>query len=452
MNIHLVRAIHLIQQDRFELAEEQLRLALAQESNNAECHALLSACLTERKEFKQATEEAQQAIFHAPDLALGHLALARVLRARNRLKEARAAVHEAIRIDPADSQSFSVLASIEAASGQWKACRDAADLGLEADPEDVTCANYRALALTNLGDREAAGQSIQEALLRDPENSETHANEGWRNLHAQRPNEAMLHFQEALRLDPNSEWARAGIVEAMKSRNFIYRWMLSFFLWMQSFSPRVQLALVLGAAFGMRSLVQFMVSVPVLKPLAIPLALSYGLFVIMTWCSSTLFNLVLMLNRFGRLALTPDQRTEATLAGICVAMFPATATIVAYKIRHNFSELWFTLITTVLFVGVIIPLVTTMRNHGTRRIVAAIWTAGVLGLVIYSNVSSIQLFDKLKAVEITYGITLDSTPAGAEDAMRQIIGAQSMNMSRAIWAIMLSTWLGMALQLIPVRR
>jgi tetratricopeptide (TPR) repeat protein len=60
MNIHLNRAHLLMQQHRFDLAEEQLRLALAEGSETATAHAFLSLCLIESGKIEDAIREAQQ--------------------------------------------------------------------------------------------------------------------------------------------------------------------------------------------------------------------------------------------------------------------------------------------------------------------------------------------------------------------------------------------------------
>ena len=69
---------------------------------------------------------------------------------------------------------------------------------------------------------------------------------GWTLLHDGDPRKAMGHFREALRLDPGMEWARAGIVEAMKARSLIYRIFLSYFLFMNRLSGNAQWATVCG--------------------------------------------------------------------------------------------------------------------------------------------------------------------------------------------------------------
>jgi hypothetical protein len=50
----------------------------------------------------------------------------------------------------------------------------------------------------------------------------------------------------------------------------------------------------------------------------VPLLVLYVLFVIMTWVSSPLFDLLLRLNRFGRLALSREQIITSNWVAICV--------------------------------------------------------------------------------------------------------------------------------------
>ncbi|MCA9036102.1 MAG: tetratricopeptide repeat protein [Planctomycetaceae bacterium] len=467
MNEHLRRATFLMQQSRYELAESELRLALAEDSGNAIAHAFLAMCLSERDQHAAATDEAQQAILHSPDLAIGHYAMAWVMRERNRLTEARTAINEAIRIDPADVNSFAMLASIEAKANQWKSCRIAAERGLEIDPEDVDCTNLLAIAMTSMGDREQAGVTIREALQRDPDNTITHANEGWRLLGRHEPEKAMLHFQEALRLDASNEWARAGIVEAMKARHFIYRWMLSFFLWLNSFSPRVQILLVLGIMFGQGLLSRVLNTVPFLQPFAVLISLTYILFAWMTWTSSSLFNLVLMANRFGRLALTPKQRLEASLAGICVAVGPLSAMIIWFS-NDLPQAAWLGMLAALLFPGMVIPVATAAKSKGMRQAVASAWCVGVLWFVLQANFSATRLTSQI--ISTVQGIrsleesstteTGQSTVLPVDDPEIQFIkDAASTEVSNylsqliaALRGIAYSTWLGLAITVIPERK
>src|SRR5204863_7764085 len=131
-----------------------------------------------------------------------------------------------------------------------------------------------------------AGATIDATLAKNPENALTHANQGWTFLERGDPKKALHHFREALRLDPENEWARQGIVEALKARNIIYAVMLKYFLWMSRFSSRGQWFIILGAYIGNRVLGAVAAANPKLAPWIIPVRILYVCFALMTWMAS----------------------------------------------------------------------------------------------------------------------------------------------------------------------
>ena len=56
---------------------------------------------------------------------------------------------------------------------------------------------------------------------------------GWAFLNTKDYDQAFAHFREALRLDPESEFARRGVIEAIKAKNRFYALTLAYFLWME---------------------------------------------------------------------------------------------------------------------------------------------------------------------------------------------------------------------------
>lgn len=315
---HFQRAQLLLEQSRYELAERELRQALADAPNDAGAHALLSLCLIESKKYAEATQAAEQAIHLAPDAPFGHYVLSRVMLSRNRLDQAAEAAQAAIHIDPLDADYWAQMSAIRYEQRRWQDALDAAEAGLDQDAEHVGCTNLRAMTLVKLGRREQAGQTIDAALARNPENAISHANMGWTLLEQRQPEKAMEHFREALRLDPQLDWARAGIVEALKAKHFIYGLMLRYFLWMARLSGQAQWGIVLGAYFGNRLLGGFARSNPEWAPWVLPIQLLYLAFCVLTWIASPLFNLILRLNRFGRLALSREQIVASNWVGGCL--------------------------------------------------------------------------------------------------------------------------------------
>lgn len=335
-NAHLERAILLYSQQRYDLAEPELRQALAADPDEAQGHALLALCLARRKEYDEATGEAEHAIHAAPDYPFAHYVMASVMLERNRFAEAMSSTKEALRLDPYNPSYFAMLAHLHLQDQHWEDALSAAEHGLEIDAEHVECNNLRAVALVKLGRRDEAGQTIDAALRRDPENADTHANQGWAMLEARQPQKAMDHFREALRLEPDNEWARRGIIEAMKAQYFIYGLMLRYFLWMGKLGARMGWGLIIGAYFGFQYLNNLSNSNPAWAPYLWPLLTAYFAFVLMTWVAQPLFNLVLRTSRFGRLVLTPEEIRQSSWIGlalggalVCAVIWFATGSAMA---------------------------------------------------------------------------------------------------------------------------
>lgn len=318
MNPHLQRATVLIQQERWELAEEQIRLSLASQPDDSYAHALLAICLTERKQYDAAEAEARQAVHLGPAEDFSHYAHARLLFERNRFKEAAAAIEQAIQCNPTDADYHGLLAAIHFNEKRWQECLTTTENGLQFDPEHIGCNNLRAMALVKLGRRVEAGLTIDAALQRNPDNSDTHANRGWALLESGDRRKALEHFKEALRLEPTNDWARAGIVEALKAANPAYSLALRYFFWMSRLSTRTQWIVVVGGYLGNRILSDVRRSHPNLAPWILPVQIAYIAFALLTWLADPLCNLLLRLNRYGRLALSEEQTTASNWVGGCL--------------------------------------------------------------------------------------------------------------------------------------
>jgi tetratricopeptide (TPR) repeat protein len=301
MSSHIERARLLINQSRYELATRELQKALVADPDDPVAHALMAICLAEQKKFDQAYDEARQAAVLAPDLPYTQYVLAYARFQQDFLPEAEQAINKAIHLDPWDADYFSLLAQIKYQQKKWQAALDAAENGLEIEAEHLGCANLRAMALNQLGRGEEARRSLEDALAQDPENAFTHANQGWMALQRGDAKKALEHFREALRLDPTNDWARSGMVEALKGRYFVYRLMLKYHFFMSRLSGRKQWWVLIGLLLVAR-IVPF-------------LFIPYLLFVFLSWTSDPLSNLLLRLNRYGRLLLTKEEIIASNFVG-----------------------------------------------------------------------------------------------------------------------------------------
>lgn len=316
MNVHLMRAGLLLEQSRWDMAERELRQALMTDGDDSEAHRLLALCLDAQERFDDAEAEARMAIHLAPDEAAPHAALAIVLTSRNRFDGALEAVEEALRLDPYDSRTFGQASLLWFQKKEWQKSLEAADKGLEIDAEDRGCLNYRAMALVKLGRKAEAGRTLDGVLALDPNDARSHANQGWTCLETGDREKALEHFREALSLDPMSEWARQGILEALKAKYFLYRILLSYFLFMAKLSTRTQWMIMIG----MLLLQNFVADISRRNPAAAPflkwVLFAYAVLALFTWLGYPLFNLLLFTNRFGRLTLFREQKQGAITVGI----------------------------------------------------------------------------------------------------------------------------------------
>jgi tetratricopeptide (TPR) repeat protein len=372
----------LIQQSRYDLAEAELRQALGNDPENAEAHALLALVKIELGQKKEAVEEAEAAVGLDPDDAGKHYFLALVHHRCDRENEAFSAVQEAIRLDPEEAENYALLSSILLSKKKWKDALEASERGLAIDPENIECTNLRAIALVRLGRKSEAGATIEEALRSDPENAVTHANQGWTLLHKGEHEKAMGHFREALRLDPTSDWARSGIVEALKARNPIYKVMLSYFLWMSRLSAKARWGVIIGALVLYRVVSGITRSTPELRPLAYVALALYGCFFLLSWISYPLFNLVLRLNRFGRLALSKEDITASNWLGACIIL--ALLSLVTGLLLNQTDLLWGAAVAAAMMVPVagVFHANTKKGRLFLALYAVALATAGALGVAL----------------------------------------------------------------------
>lgn len=382
MSPRLERAWLLYQQSRYDRAEVEVRRALADDPDDAFAHALLSQCLLHQKKYPESADEAERAIASDPGLPFAYFASAAVAAGRRYYRDAESAIQNAIQLDPTNADYYSLLAAIRAEQERWKGALQAAETGLEHDPEHPCCTNLRAMALTHLGRKDEAARTLEGALARDPDNAFAHANRGWSLLHERKPQDALHHFHEALRLEPDLDYARAGMIEAIKARYWFYRQVLSYFLWMSRLSPQVRWGVVIGLLVVQQVVAATARSNPELKPFLYPVLIAYGAFALTTWVAAPLSNLFLRLNRFGRLALAPEERAGANLVGVAVLatigclIYAATQPEV-YDVPGWFGALGFALLMIPISGIYIVP-------AGWPRRVMALYTLGMTGLIVVS--------------------------------------------------------------------
>jgi tetratricopeptide (TPR) repeat protein len=404
----------LLDARRYQDAEAKLREILTRTPTHARAHALLSHALYLQDHNLGALQEAQTAVGLAPTDPTGHYVQSLALLQLGRTSQALTAIEEALRLNPEFAPYYATLSQIYVRKKDWKKALAAAEEGLRVDAEHVHCINLRALALVNMGQEDEADQTIEAALARDPENATTHANLGWALLHRGDHQQALTHFREALRLNPMSDWARQGIVEALKARNVVYRLMLRYFLWMSRLTTAEQWGAVAAVSGARRALHVIARQAPILYVIVLPLSLVYFFFAVLTWTARPLFALLLRFDRFGRLALPREEIVASNWVGACLSVSlgnlilgPALGLVLGLTAgfeRAAFPLLAF-LVLALAALAMIVPIAGVFRcAAGGGRVVLAVYTVllGLTGLAA----SALPLFGAWGAAAAVVPATL----------------------------------------------
>ncbi|MBK0402612.1 tetratricopeptide repeat protein [Adhaeribacter sp. BT258] len=366
------RALLLIQQRKFNLAEAELRNALSQDLDNAQNHAFLALCLMNQQKTREALQEVDLAIALEPDFAFPHYIQSLIFYNEDKLDACETAIKEAIRLDSYDATFYDILGSVFFKQKNFREAMRIAEEGLTIDPENVDCLNLKARALNLLGDKKLAADSYKNAFYHEPENDLTHANQGWSYIETGEYKKALEHFQEALRLNPNSDFAREGLVEALKAKYWIYRAVLNLNYKMLSLGSGARWGMMIGVILFVR-----------VMPILIPF---YLVLIFFTWFSDLIFNTLLRFNTYGRQALSAEQIKGSN---IFLAFLTGGATALT---AGNFLAIESFEVLGIVLIGLLFPVAGTlsMENKTARKksfyatLVLAAAGIAFLGTVVFS--------------------------------------------------------------------
>lgn len=301
------RAQLLINQNRFDLAEQELGSLLAKDPQDARAHLLMAIVYKHTKRYREATDAARHAIGLEPDNPRCHLILASVFLMRNRYEEAEASALEAVRLDPYDEDACALMAQLKYSTKDWQEALDWAKKGLQIDPDEPTCHSLRTLALERLGRKDVAVATSAEALARNPDDSYTHATHAWALLNQGKHREAQESFREALRLDPTNDFAKHGMIQALNANHFLFRMIFKWYSFIGRVAGKYQWGIILGLYFGVRFLQSMADKFPAWAPLIWPIIFLYLIFAITSWIANPLFNTILRFNKYGKYLLDDRQ-------------------------------------------------------------------------------------------------------------------------------------------------
>jgi Tfp pilus assembly protein PilF len=309
-----VRAELLVDQGRWAEAERSLREALVQEPNDAEALFLLAACQYRMDgREKDALGTIERAIAVEPAESSLHALRAMILGYLRKPAEAHASARQAIELDPQSTYAWMAQAQVYMNESKWKEAEESARTALAIDPEHDEAGRILAETLRLQGRTNENVAEVARILERDPESAPNHAAAGWAALQRGDRKAAEAHFLEALRIRPDTESAREGLLASLKARSPVYRAYLAYAFFMQRLAPRMQWVVIIGLLVGVR-VARNLLTGP-LAPLGLLVGALYFFFVLWVHLASGVGHLMVWLDRTARHALRPREAVDGLVVG-----------------------------------------------------------------------------------------------------------------------------------------
>lgn len=385
----ILRGLQLKDLGRYADAENAFREALAQEPNDAFALHQLAACqLHQPQRKREALATIDRAIAKEPNDADHHVLRSYILSVLDRPRDGLAAAQTALSLDPHHAGAFTAEAQAHLQTEQWPRAEQSARQALALDADNSAAANQLAQALRLQNKNAENAAHLAGMLARDPEDPFTHANAGWTALQRGEHRAAETHFREALRLDPDFESARDGLLNSFRARSPIYRTYLRYCFFMQRLSSGARWAVIIGLYFGVKLAGQI--------PGGDALVALYMLFVLWVWVAKPVGNFFLLFDSFARYALRPREKLEAAAVG--GSLGPGLALLIA-----SFAFGWPAVVT--LGIGLIaasFPLSMTFTN-GSRPgtwLFGTVAAVTLLGAALTALAPLVPLIDQSTARQI----------------------------------------------------
>lgn len=347
-NPNLERGIQLFEMGRYPEAKPYLHKAISDDSTNFISQYYLAQCYFLTDDIKNSKILTLELRKSAPNNDRVYFLLSQISLQEDKPEEALSHIDTSIRIDPYEEDYFGQKAYCLIQLKNYEQALKFANEGLKLNAKSEFCLNVRATALTKLGRKSEVKETIENILQDNPENAFSHANIGWSHLENNNRKEALNHFKESLKLDPNSEFARSGMVEAVKSKNKVYNLYLRYAFWISNKSSKSQWSFILGIYIIYRISVKAL-SASGLTFLAIPIIVLYILFALGSWIMTPLSNSILLFDNYGKYLLSKEDRLSGQ-----VLISLLIASLVSIGLRFLLDEVYFLLIS-LTFLAMIIP-------------------------------------------------------------------------------------------------
>lgn len=329
LDISLRKAEHLLNQDRFGEAQTEIKNYLASKPEDVNGLMILAQThmgLGQDEMADLVVDDILKIEASNPEI----LYIKGVTQARlGQRKSALKFLDSALGLNPLIVEAYAAKAVLHFEEAKFEEALNDANAGLQIDPENDTCLNQRSRALLRLGRKEQHVEAEKQALKNNPMNPNTHATVGLGELEKGNTKKAKEHFREALKLDPNNDFARSGMVHAIKSTNLYYRLFLRYVFWMQGLKPQVRWAVVIIGYLLIRGLNTYSNELGSFSILAESVIILYVTFAVSTWIMTPVSNIFLRFHSYGKYLLNESQikNTNISTAFLTVSLLGAVMLI-----------------------------------------------------------------------------------------------------------------------------
>ncbi|MES2660307.1 MAG: tetratricopeptide repeat protein [Verrucomicrobiota bacterium] len=314
MNASLTRARQLRDLHRHDEAVALIHAHLAQNPDDPMAFLELAMNRLEIEGAKSlALEDARRATGLLPGESFPLALQSRILSSLDREKEALPLADSAIALDPEDPYSWNSRSLALCGLHRWAEAEEAARQALALDPDDETGSNLLAHTLRLQKKLNESESESRRRLARNPENAFSFANSGWSALQRGQVKEAENFFKEALRLDPSMDYAKEGLKESFRARSAFYRLFLRWVFFIQQFSQKNRIAIIIGLIFGFKIVKALAAAVHPL--LVLPVVILYYAFLFGTWLSNGLANFLILKDPVARMSLDRGEKIEGLTVG-----------------------------------------------------------------------------------------------------------------------------------------
>ncbi len=379
---NLERGIQLFEIGRYSQAIKFLQDALTENIDSFNAKYYLSQCFFQNDDVEKALNLALELRVDSPNSEDIYFLLSQIYLHKNNETEATKNIDKAIEIYPFNENFFGQKAYIYLFQKKFEEALKYANEGLKIDAKNNFCLNARTTALTKLNRKKEAKSSIEFLLQDNPEDAHSHANVGWSSLEHNDTEKALIHFKEALILNPNIEYARSGMVTAIKSKNKIYNLYLQYAFWISNKSDKNQWFFIIGLYLAYRFSVKIL-SASGLTYLAIPLIILYLLFALGSWIMDPLSNMLLMFDKHGKYLLDKQEKLSGQIFFALLI-----ASLLMFIISLIIKVDYFTMLS-LTFLAVILPLSRAfITNYKKSKIINLIYGSSMVLIAIIGSLLS----------------------------------------------------------------